>query len=306
MPEEIDLFHAIYQRLKFEQSLGLDSLPRNKELVSEIKNALKNAKTSKPSDEKPAGNGSFAEAEKVLAQIQDKRTGKVKTKPKIEIADISIDDLTSDKDFTKMNLTPEEKKTKIDELHRKILQCQRCDVLVQNRNMIVPGDGNINSPLVFVGEAPGADEDREGIPFIGRAGKKLTEIIENGMQIPRKEVFICNVLKCRPPGNRDPQPEEIENCRGFLKKQLEIIHPKVIFALGAYAARFLLDKKPTFPLGKLRGEFHKYEDTDILVAATYHPSYLIQYYTKENRQKVYEDTMMVLNYLKEQGIYPWF
>ncbi len=311
MDDEIDLFNAIYLRIKFEQSLGLESLPRDKELVTDIKNALKDKRVNKDSKSTTSVNEpksqSLEDVEKALQNVKNKHVAKsMKKKPLIEFADIKLDDSTSDKDFLKMELSADEKHETIKNLHDEILRCQRCEVLVNHRNKIVPGAGNIDSPLVFVGEAPGADEDREGIPFIGRAGKKLTEIIEKGMGIPRKEVFICNVLKCRPPKNRDPQPEEIENCHGFLSKQIKIIKPKVIFALGAYAARFMTDNKPTFPLGKLRGEFHKYKDTDILIAATYHPSYLIQYYTKENRQKVLDDTNMVLNYLKKQGIYPWW
>ncbi|MCD4656537.1 MAG: uracil-DNA glycosylase [Planctomycetes bacterium] len=308
MDAEIDLFNAIYLRIKFEQSLGLESLPRDRELVREIKKSIKNIRNEKTaSSAKEYKSASLEDVEKALQNVESKHVAKsMKKKPLIEFADIKLDDSTSEKDFVNMELSANEKHEAIENLHDEILRCQRCEMLVTNRNKIVPGDGNINTPLVFIGEAPGADEDREGIPFIGRAGKKLTEIIEKGMGIPRKEVFIGNVLKCRPPKNRDPQPEEIENCQGYLRKQIEIIKPKVIFALGAYAARFLTEKKPSFPLGKLRGEFHKYKDTDILIAATYHPSYLIQYYSKENRQKVLDDTNMVLNYLKEQGIYPWW
>ena len=132
--------------------------------------------------------------------------------------------------------------------------CRACE-LGESRTNAVPGQGNTNARIVFVGEAPGADEDAKGLAFIGRAGQLLTKIIE-AMGISREEVFICNILKCRPPGNRDPKPDEIISCLPFLQRQLELIGPEVIVALGAHAAKTLLNTKSA--IGQLRGRFHDY------------------------------------------------
>ncbi|MCA9153158.1 MAG: uracil-DNA glycosylase, partial [Planctomycetales bacterium] len=121
-------------------------------------------------------------------------------------------------------------------------------------------------------EAPGADEDKQGIPFVGRAGRLLTDIIEKGMKISREDVYILNVLKCRPPGNRNPLPDEVANCRGYLERQLEILQPKFICCLGTVAAQNLLET--TVAVGKLRGEVHDWRGIKVVV--TYHPSYLLR------------------------------
>jgi len=172
--------------------------------------------------------------------------------------------------------------------------CQRCK-LCETRNTIVFGSGNPNADLVFVGEGPGADEDAQGLPFVGRAGKKLTEIIEKGMLLNReKDTYICNIVKCRPPGNRDPEKDEVDACKPFLIKQLKAIRPKVIVALGKPAASTLLGR--TVPITKERGTWHEFEGMKLML--TYHPAYLLRAYTKENRQAVYDDMQKVLEVLK--------
>ena len=172
--------------------------------------------------------------------------------------------------------------------------CERCK-LCETRQTIVFGSGNPNADLVFVGEGPGADEDAQGLPFVGRAGKKLTEIIEKGMLLDReKDTYICNIVKCRPPGNRDPEKDEVEACKPFLIKQLKAIRPKVIVALGKPAASTLLGR--TVPITKERGNWHEFEGMKLML--TYHPAYLLRAYTKENRQAVYDDMQQVLEVLK--------
>ena len=172
--------------------------------------------------------------------------------------------------------------------------CQRCK-LCETRQTIVFGSGNSNADLVFVGEGPGADEDAQGLPFVGRAGKKLTEIIEKGMLLNReKDAYICNIVKCRPPGNRDPEKDEVEACKPFLIKQLKAIRPKVIVALGKPAASTLLGR--TVPITKERGTWHEFEGMKLML--TYHPAYLLRAYTKENRQAVYDDMQNVMEALK--------
>jgi DNA polymerase len=172
--------------------------------------------------------------------------------------------------------------------------CERCK-LCETRQTLVFGSGNPDADLVFVGEGPGADEDAQGLPFVGRAGKKLTEIIEKGMLLDRgKDTYICNIVKCRPPGNRDPEKDEVDACKPFLIKQLKAIRPKVIVALGKPAASTLLGR--TVPITKERGTWHEFEGMKLML--TYHPAYLLRAYTKENRQAVYDDMQKVLEVLK--------
>ena len=172
--------------------------------------------------------------------------------------------------------------------------CERCK-LCETRQTIVFGSGNPNADLVFVGEGPGADEDAQGLPFVGRAGKKLTDIIEKGMLLDRqKDTYICNIVKCRPPGNRDPEKDEVEACKPYLIKQLKAIRPKVIVALGKPAASTLLGR--TVPITKERGTWHEFEGMKLML--TYHPAYLLRAYTMENRKAVYDDMQKVLEVLK--------
>ena len=175
-----------------------------------------------------------------------------------------------------------------------VRQCSRCELGTSRANA-VPGAGNPNARLVFVGEAPGADEDAQGEPFVGRAGKLLDKIIA-GMGLRRQDIFICNILKCRPPSNRDPKPEEIISCLPFLKRQLESMRPEIIVALGAHAAKTLLETNK--PIGQLRGKFHEYYPVSgsepIKFMATYHPAYLLRNYSQDNRRKVWEDMKKVL------------
>jgi len=184
---------------------------------------------------------------------------------------------------------------KLQALVNHIEDCQLCRVLAASRNKIVFGSGNPNAKIMFVGEGPGRDEDIQGIPFVGRAGKLLMDIIQKGMKLNREDVYIANILKCRPPQNRNPKPDEEANCTPFLNSQLEIIKPKVIVALGLYAAQFLTGQK--IAIGKLRGQFHEYKG--IPVMPTYHPAYLLRNYSKDNRMKVWEDIKKVMEFLKK-------
>lgn len=168
--------------------------------------------------------------------------------------------------------------------------CQRCP-LHETRKNLVFGEGSPQAEVVFVGEAPGADEDQQGRPFVGRAGQLLTKIIE-AMGLKREEVYICNILKCRPPGNRNPLPGEILTCEPFLVRQLEALGPKVICALGTFAARTLL--KTEVPITVLRGRFHDYHG--IAVMPTYHPAYLLR--NPSAKKQVWEDVQQIMKRLK--------
>ena len=175
--------------------------------------------------------------------------------------------------------------------------CRRCR-LCEQRNKIVFGSGNENAGLVFVGEGPGADEDAQGFPFVGRAGQLLTQMIENtaskeGIPIRRPDVYICNVVKCRPPENRTPQPDEMEICGQFLFRQLTTIRPKAICALGSTAAKALLATKDG--VTKLRGKWHKWNDIPLIV--TFHPSYLLRPYNQDAKREAWEDLKKVLHFV---------
>jgi DNA polymerase len=179
----------------------------------------------------------------------------------------------------------------LDIVRQELGDCQRCGLHEQRKN-IVFGEGRPSASLVFVGEAPGADEDAQGRPFVGRAGQLLTKIIE-AMKLNRQDVYICNILKCRPPGNRNPKPEEIEVCEPFLIRQLTAIRPKVICALGTFAAHTLL--KSETPITILRGRFHKYQGIDLM--PTYHPAYLLR--NPSAKKLVWEDVQMIMKRLEE-------
>ena len=170
--------------------------------------------------------------------------------------------------------------------------CQRCK-LAGGRKTIVFGQGNPRAELMFVGEAPGADEDEQGLAFVGRAGQLLTDIIEKGLKIPRPDVFIANVIKCRPPQNRNPEPDEILSCQPFLERQIRAIRPRVLVGLGKFAGQWLL--KTAEPISRMRGRVGDYNG--IKVVATFHPAYLLR--TPSAKKDVWEDMKVVLSLLAE-------
>jgi DNA polymerase len=172
---------------------------------------------------------------------------------------------------------------RLEEIRADIGECTRCR-LHEQRTTIVFGVGNPRARLMFVGEGPGADEDAQGEPFVGRAGQKLNEMIV-AIGLERKDVYIANVVKCRPPQNREPLPDEVATCSPFLVRQIEAIRPKVLVALGSPAARTLLGVR--LGITKIRGTWHSYRG--IPVMPTFHPAYLLRAYTPENRRLVWED-----------------
>ena len=193
----------------------------------------------------------------------------------------------------------DDKSTRLDAIAQHVAVCRQCPHLASSRTQTVFGVGNINAELMFIGEAPGADEDRQGEPFVGRAGQLLTKII-GAMGFSREEVYIANVLKCRPdmpagePGNRRPTPDEMATCLPYLTEQIEIIGPKVLVALGGTAVEGLL--KIREPMGKLRGRWHSYGETPLMI--TFHPSYLLRNQSNTEKRKVWEDMLLVLEWLE--------
>ena len=180
----------------------------------------------------------------------------------------------------------------LSEIREELGDCTRCR-LCETRKSIVFGEGNPRARLVFVGEGPGRDEDIQGRPFVGRAGQLLTKIIR-AMKLERKDVYICNVVKCRPPGNRNPQPDEVASCEPFLMKQIESINPEVIVSLGSVATGLMLKLK-NFKMGQLRGTFHQYGDSKLMI--TYHPAALLR--NPSLKKPVWEDMKLVM---RELGI----
>lgn len=178
----------------------------------------------------------------------------------------------------------------LDEIRKDLGACRRCG-LSKTRHHIVFGEGDPEARLVFVGEGPGAEEDRSGHPFVGPAGELLTRIIE-AMKLSRDQVYICNVIKCRPPGNRNPTPEEIVTCGPFLERQLDVIAPTVICTLGSFAAHKLL--KTQAPISKLRGRFHTYNNSKVM--PTFHPAYLLR--NPDQKRAVWQDMKKIMALLR--------
>lgn len=188
--------------------------------------------------------------------------------------------------------TSEQKGHALSQLAEIVAGCQRCTDLADSRRQTVFGVGNPNADIMFVGEAPGADEDRQGEPFVGAAGQLLDKII-TACGLKREEIYICNILRCRPPGNRNPKPQEAANCREFLDGQIKIINPRYIVCWGTVAAQNLLGE--TSSVGRLRGRFLQHGDAKVI--CTYHPSYLLR--TPSAKKLVWEDMKL---FMKELGV----
>ncbi len=183
----------------------------------------------------------------------------------------------------------------LDSLAQTVAGCRKCAYLAETRTQTVFGTGSSETRLMFVGEAPGADEDRQGKPFVGRAGQLLTDMITKGMGLAREQVYIANVLKCRPPENRTPTDIESNNCIGYLEEQISIIRPEFICLLGRVALQGLL--KSTAAMGKARGKWYYYKGIPTMV--TYHPSYLLR--KPDAKREVWQDLQMLM---KEMGLKP--
>ena len=179
------------------------------------------------------------------------------------------------------------------DLRQRVAKCQQCE-LHQGRTQTVFGVGDHNADWLIIGEAPGAEEDRQGEPFVGRAGKLLNSMLfACGMQ--REQVFIANILKCRPPNNRDPKPEEVVACSSYLKEQIDLLQPKIILAVGRIAAQNLMQTET--PIGKMRGQRYQYADTGIPVVVTYHPAYLLR--SPREKRKAWQDLQLAMRVYQE-------
>ena len=197
-------------------------------------------------------------------------------------------------DFFADNSAPLQAKS-LEELRAAIGDCQRCK-LCSGRTHLVFGVGNPKAKLMFVGEGPGRDEDLQGEPFVGRAGQLLTDIITKGMGLKREDVYIANVVKCRPPENRNPEPDEVAACEPFLKKQIDLIRPKIIVGLGKFAVQTLLQSK--VPITKVRGNWHSYHGIKLM--PTFHPAYLLR--NPADKKLVWEDIKKVIKELRDENL----
>ncbi len=272
-----DLQRAIRQKLESLERSGVTQLRHSVPIVTEssTKESAKTIAASEPPNSPPSAASSSID---VATSAQSART----------IATPVAENESQNSNMAKAKRLSKKKKAEgLETLDAQIKACTLCEELSNTRTQTVFGVGNPNSRVVFFGEAPGADEDAQGEPFVGRAGKLLTKIIE-ACGFAREDVYILNTLKCRPPGNRNPAPDEVTNCRPFFERQLEIIQPEFIVCLGSIAAMNVLETKVS--IGKLRGELHDYKD--MKVVATYHPAYLLR--NPPAKKYVWDDMKMLL------------
>ncbi|MCG8650120.1 MAG: uracil-DNA glycosylase [Pirellulales bacterium] len=217
---------------------------------------------------------------------------KTKTAPRSRPA-LTLDLLDEDQ-YPEQALPPDDRQAALDVIATEVAACKRCEVLSNCRNKTVFGEGSVQPRVAFFGEGPGADEDRTGRPFVGRAGQLLTKMIE-ACSFRREDVYILNTVKCRPPGNRNPEPDEIANCRNYFERQLSILRPEYIVCLGAVGSQTLLNSK--LSVGRLRGKLHRYFESKVLV--TYHPAYLLR--NPAAKKATWEDLQIML---RDAGIDP--
>ena len=197
-----------------------------------------------------------------------------------------------------IKIMKEIKNEELKKIYSEVEKCMKCEALCNSRLNVVFGRGNEEPDIVFVGEAPGADEDKQGLPFVGRGGKLLDKWIEQ-LNISKEKYYIMNALKCRPPENRDPLPEEKANCRDFFVRQLQILNPKIICALGRHGFGNLIDFDLKTPFGMARNKVHYYNNNgkDVAVIATYHPAYILR--NQKEEQKVIDDLNFMLSELEK-------
>ena len=208
----------------------------------------------------------------------------------------SIDIFVADGPGSLPPLSREEKTRLLAELEEKQVRiCPKCR-LSETRTQTVFGEGDVDAPIFFIGEGPGETEDKTGRPFVGRAGQLLDQMIV-AMGLKREQVYIANIVKCRPPQNRAPAPDEVETCTPYLVRQIEIIRPKAIVTLGLPAAKYMLASNST--MGRLRGQWHEWRGIKLM--PTFHPAYLLRSYTVENRQAVWSDLQKVMDEIGLKG-----
>lgn len=290
-----ELIADVRERILFLQEIGVTDLKVDLEVLDERIKAAAQVPRSQAAAPPPS-----AAATPQVPPIPKVDTPKPARTPGSRLASLpSLKDLTPDLPDTRkvaraVEVIPERADVTetVPEIHAEIgPQCVRCKLSQLGRSKVVNSTGNFEADLMFVGEAPGADEDEQGEPFVGRAGKLLTDIM-NAIGFDRSDVFIGNINRCRPPKNRAPEPDESAVCKPFLEREIAVVKPKVIVVLGATAAQNLLDTK--VPIGKLRGNFHDYRGTKVM--PTFHPAYLLR--DPHKKREVWDDMKKVRDFLQ--------
>lgn len=296
--EIAELVADVRERILYLKELGVESLDVSalpEHLVVEasrpvaVKNVVPQMNIPKLAEKrvdeaKPAGSRLAS-----LPSLKDLSSGRSKAAQTTDVTREEAQDLID------ISPTLPEPTETIEQIRAEIgPDCTRCKLSTLGRKQVVNSVGNFNAELMFCGEAPGADEDEQGEPFVGRAGKLLTDIIK-AIGFEREQVFIGNINRCRPPKNRAPEPDESAVCKPFLKREIAVVRPKVIVVLGATAAQNLLETK--VPIGKLRGHFHDY--MGVKVMPTFHPAYLLR--DPNKKREVWDDMKMVRDYLQKNS-----
>ncbi len=287
---EIDLKNALTQQLQSLHRLGLSALLAGKDGLSFDFSEAQQSPTE-ASDVQSAPTVTKAAPATAVAESPVGQPDKKAAEPPVKAA-VSKPLVAAPSAYQGTSKSRQEREQQLSIIRSEVEACQTCYELCRTRSQTVFGVGNPESKVVFIGEGPGANEDRQGEPFVGEAGKLLDKIL-TASTLKREQVYILNTVKCRPPNNRNPLPAELENCRGFLDRQLDVIRPEFIVCLGSVAAKSLLGTQSS--LGKLRKQFHQYRESKVLV--TYHPAYLL--ITPSAKTYVWEDMKMLM---KELGV----
>ncbi len=282
----VELIRQLRQRVESLSRAGLDRAPVKQWEFQSATGARPNAPASpmeRPSSIRESQGVSMTDAK------PDQPPATARVQPKTVEAAVQHESLFGSSGFEGSPLPKGDRDKALELVSREVEACTRCPILVANRSRTVFGAGDNCAKLMFVGEAPGADEDRTGQPFVGRAGGLLTDMITKGMGLSRDEVYIANAIKCRPPENRPPEPDEIGFCRGYLERQIEIVRPEFLCILGRTAVASLL--QTALPMNRLRLRWHRYKGIPSIV--TYHPSYLLR--NPAAKRDTWEDLKMLMD-----------
>jgi uracil-DNA glycosylase len=298
------LVRELRQRLESLARAGLTSLPRS----TKINRIMALAPTETSAEEVVENSGDVADQARAESPIPGEprarpaepdvpssppaRSVAVRTSPPRGLAPgppTSAYSLFDEPGFENEVIPPDARPGMLQVLASEVAECRRCRELAETRTQTVFADGSPTARLMFIGEAPGAEEDRQGLPFVGRAGQLLTDMITKGMGLRREDVYIANILKCRPPENRDPSPEESSNCLHYLERQIEIVRPEFLCLLGRIAVQTLLET--TLSMSRLRGKWYRYRGIPTVV--TYHPAYLLR--NPASKKEAWVDLQTIMN-----------
>ncbi|WP_068421602.1 uracil-DNA glycosylase [Planctomyces sp. SH-PL62] len=298
--ERLRLIREVRQRLESLSRAGVETMPRSPERAPVPRPVVAEAAVAAPRPvvevkvEAPAPAAPTPPPVEARPEPSSKPKATPTTRPKPSPASVpqqpiaAVGSLFGAVEFKSPYVEPADRAEALAVLAAEVAGCVRCPSLAASRTQTVFADGSPTARLMFIGEAPGADEDRLGVPFVGKAGQLLTDMITKGMGLRREDVYIANILKCRPPENRDPTPQESSNCFPYLERQIEIVRPEYLCLLGRVAAGTLLNT--ALSMGRLRGRWHRV--FGIPAVATYHPAYLLR--TPAAKKDAWEDLQMLM------------